>query len=279
MQPDRPQHKAGDDLTLQNADLKQKEQSERFELLAHVSSLLEPVMVVLGCIFLVLLFMEFASLSLVLRGENRIPDILQWIWVVFLIDFGLRFVIAPRKGTFLVRNWLGALSLGLPFLRPLSVFRAASAVRGLSLVRLLGGMNRGMRIIRDVTRGRQFAFVAMLTLVVILAGAAGSFFFDRGYPHSPIKTLGDALWWSATLVTTVSSELYVVSPEARVIALLQRVFALSIFGYITASIASYLIGSGSKDAVGLHSNRALENELRSVREELEEIRELLQAKQ
>lgn len=277
-EPTGTQREVDDDVMRGDADLEHEEQRERFELLSHVSSLLEPVMVVLGFIFLVLLLMDFASLPLILLGENRIPDILQWIWVVFVIDFGLRFTIAPRKGVFLSQNWLGALSLVLPFLRPLRVFRVTRALRGMSLVRLLGGVNRGMRVIRDVTRGRQFAFVAILTLVVVLAGAAGSFFFDRGNSQSPINSLGDALWWSTTLVTTVSSELYVVSTEARVIALFQRIFALSIFGYVTASIASYLIDTGSTTTMEPSANQALEEEIRGVRQELEEVRKLLEAR-
>lgn len=252
---------------------------ERFELLYHVSSLLEPAMVGLGIVFLVLLLMDFASIPLTILGEDRLGDVLQWIWVVFLVDFLLRFVIAPEKVDFLRKNWLGAFSLALPFLRPLRIFRLARVVRGTSLVRLLGGINRGMRVLRRITRGRQFAFVGGLTLFVVLAGAVGVRYFDRGYPDSPVRTFGDALWWSSTLVTTVNSELYVVSTEARVIALLQRLYALSIFGYITASIASYLIGADAsaqgdseREAVLREEVRALRRELASVRVALAETR-------
>lgn len=250
---------------------------ERFELLHHLSSLLEPVMVGLGVVFLVLLLMDFGSVPLTILGEDRLADVLQWIWGAFLVDFLLRFVIAPEKVTFLKTNWLGALSLVLPFLRPLRVFRVARVVRGTSLVRLLGGMNRGMRVLRKITRGRQFAFVGGLTLVVVLAGAVGVRYFDRGYADSPVQTFGDALWWSSTLVTTVNSELYVVSTESRVIALLQRLYALSIFGYITASIASYLIGADASAQGESEREAMLQDEVRALRRELAGVREMLAA--
>lgn len=248
---------------------------ERFELLYHLSSLLEPAMVGLGVVFLVLLLMDFGSVPLTILGEDRLGDVLQWIWGIFLVDFLLRFVIAPEKVTFLKTNWLGALSLVLPFLRPLRVFRVARVVRGTSLVRLLGGMNRGMRVLRKITRGRQFAFVGGLTLVVVLAGAVGVRYFDRGYADSPVQTFGDALWWSSTLVTTMNSELYVVSTESRVIALLQRLYALSIFGYITASIASYLIGADASAQGESEREAMLQDEVRALRRELAGVREVL----
>lgn len=269
---DRPEEKHSDST-------RQKEEvtHERFELLYHVSAFLEPAMVVLGLVFLVLLLMEFASVPLTILGENRLGDVLQLIWVIFLVDFLLRFVIAPSKGAYLRDNWLGALSLALPFLRPLRFLRVARAVRGMSLVRLLGGFNRAMRVLRRIMRGRQFAFVGMLTLIVALGGAVGVRYFDRGYPDSPIQTFGDALWWSSTLVTTMNSELYVVSTEARAIAFLQRLYALSIFGYITASIASYLIGSDVSSREDREHNAALMRELGQVRRELSDIRAEIRA--
>lgn len=251
---------------------------ERFELLDHVSSLLEPAMVGLGLVFLVLLLMDFASIPLVILGEDRLDEILQWIWGIFLVDFLLRFWIAPDKVTYLKHNWLGAFSLALPFLRPLRVFRVARAVRGLSLVRLLGGINRGMRVLRQIARGRQFAFVGALTIFVVFAGATGVRYFDGGISDSPIRTFGDALWWSSTLVTTMNSELYVVSIESRVIGLLQRIYALSVFGYITASIASYFIGADAGESPGDHGETLEREEIRALRREIADLRRVLQAK-
>jgi voltage-gated potassium channel len=259
------------------SDKAQAARNERFELLHHVSTLLEPAMVALGLVFLSLLLMDFASVPLMILGEERLDEVLQLIWAIFLGDFVLRLVIAPDKVAFLKNNWLGALSLALPFLRPLRVFRVARAVRGISLVRLLGGLNRGMRELRRITRGRQFTFIGALTLVVVLAGAAGSRYFDRGYPDSPVRTLGDALWWSSALVTTMDSELYVVSTEARIISFLQRLYALSIFGYITASIATYLIGVDANAIEERVKQPALQDEIRGLRQELADVRKALEA--
>ena len=244
--------------------------SERSELLDHLQAMLEPLMVGLGLIFLALLLLDFAGPDLSGRGQRWLADAMTAIWVVFLADFAVRLVVAPSKLGFLRANWLGALSLALPFLRPLRVLRAARAVRSISLVRLLGGMNRGIRVLRRVTGGRQVAFVAALTGFVVLAGAVGARYFDRDTEGATIRTLGDSLWWAAALVTTVNSEKYAVSPEARVVAILMRVYAVSVFGLVTASIASYLIGASTESSRSGDVD-ALRTEIADLRRELADV--------
>lgn len=256
-------------------------QTERRELLDHVQALLEPLMVALGIVFLVLLAVDYGRWARDTRWEGALSTTLDVIWIVFLIDFLLRFWIAPAKRAFLRSNWLSALSVALPFLRPLRAFRAlralraARATRSLSLIRLLGGVNRGLRLLRHVAASNQLLLIAGMTVLVVVSGAVGIWFFDHGIPESPIKSFGDALWWSAALVTTMNSEKFAVSIEARVIGILIRIFALSIFGFITATIASYLIG---KQAAGQDDGDAVAEQLRALRSEVAQLQSRLEAR-
>lgn len=254
--------------------------AERFEFLEHVQAVLEPIMVGLGLVFLVLLLIDYADAVRSAAARIWLDRAFVAIWVVFLLDFAVRFVIAPAKLRFLQQNWLGALSLALPFLRPLRALRAVRAVRSLRLVRLLGGVNRGMRVLRRVSGGRRLAYVGTLTVLVTLAGAVGVLFFDRSAEGATIRSFGDALWWASAMVTTINNEKYAVSPEARVIAILIRVFAVSVFGFVTASIASYLVGReaeeraeiGDSDAAAL---AALREDLAAARREISLLRQEL----
>jgi voltage-gated potassium channel len=225
-------------------------EAERSELLGHLQELVEPAMVGLGLAFLVLLAVDFAGAAETPAQRLWLDRALTAIWVAFVLDFAVRLVVAPAKGAFLRANWLAAASLALPFLRPLRVLRALRAARSLSLVRLLGGANRGMRVLQRVARGRQLAYVAGLTVMAALLGAVGVLYFDRDADGAPIRTFGDALWWSSALVTTINNEAYAVSPEARFIALLLRIFAVSVFGLITAAIASYFVGRQAEERAG-----------------------------
>jgi voltage-gated potassium channel len=138
-----------------------------------------------------------------------------------------------------------------------------------------------MRIIRRVSMGHQFAYLAGVTLLVVLAGAVGAWFFDRGEPNATIHSIGDALWWSSAMVTTITNEKFVVSPEARILAILMRVYAVTAFGLITATFATYLIGQrvnpAERQDVDTHSlNQQIERlheDIIRLRQELATIRE------
>lgn len=255
--------------------------AERFELLEHLQAMLEPVMVGLGLVFLGLLLIDYADIVRSAAARAWMDRAFVIIWVIFLADFAIRFVVAPSKLRFLQQNWLGALSLALPFLRPLRALRVVRAVRSLRLVQLLGGVNRGMRVLRRISGGRRLAYVGTLTVLVTLAGAVGVLFFDRDAEGATIRNVGDALWWSAAMVTTINNEKYAVSPEARVIAILIRVFAVSIFGFVTASIASYLVGREAEaravpgDGDAPASVAALRQDLAALRLEIAVLRQEL----
>jgi voltage-gated potassium channel len=80
-------------------------------------------------IWLALLVVEFLwSLTPLIEGIGTA------IWVVFLLDFALRFTLAPDKETYLRSNWLTALALLVPAFRVFRTFRvlrAPRATRGL----------------------------------------------------------------------------------------------------------------------------------------------------
>jgi voltage-gated potassium channel len=251
------------------------EESERLELLDHVQAILEPLMVGLGVVFLVLLLLDYSGILTDPRHGFWLSRSLTIIWVIFLVDFVFRFLIAPRKAHFIITNWLTVASLALPFLRPIRALRALRAVRSLNLVRLVGGVNRGMRVLRRVVGGHQIAYLASLTIFVVAASTVGIWYFERDTQGATIQSFGDALWWAAAMVTTINNELFAVSPEGRVLAILLRIYAVSVFGFITATIARYLIGKdavtsvygGQQENVTAHI-QSLEREVAALREAL-----------
>lgn len=220
---------------------------ERWELLDHVQAILEPIMVGLGLVFLLLLLVDYSDSLTDPRHGFWLSRSLTIIWVIFLVEFLFRFVIAPAKLSFLKSNWLSAASLALPFLRPIRALRALRAVRSLNLLRLIGGVNRGMRILRQVIGGHQIGYLISLTLVVTLFSSVGIWYFERDSADASIQSFGDGLWWASAMVTTINHELSATTAEGRVLAILLRIYAVSVFGFITATIARYLIG---RDVLG-----------------------------
>ena len=137
-------------------------------------------MALLGAVWLLLFLMEL------LHGATAMTETLGTaIWVSFLLEFALRFSVAPKKVPFIRRNWVTILSLALPALR---VFRIARVVRllragraapALRLARLLTSFSRGMRALGSTMQSRGFPYVMALTMIVLLLGAAGMFTFER----------------------------------------------------------------------------------------------------
>lgn len=214
----------------------------RAQLLRHVEALLEPVMVLLGLVFLGLLVLNYSGLRLTPAEQDAVGRGLELIYGAFVLDFALRWFVTPAKGRFLRQNWLLVLSLVFPAVRPLHAVRALWGLQSGHLLQALTGANRGLQALRRITGGRRFAYLLGLSLVVVVLGAVGVDSFERNAPTADIRSFGEALWWASTLITTINSSDDPVTLEGRLIGLVLRLYALTIFGYLTASIATYFIG-------------------------------------
>lgn len=249
---------------------------ERRELLEQFERWLEVPMLVLGFAWLILLGVEL--LWEAVWRQNPILDVLSAaIWIVFIINFVVELVLAPRKADYFKRNWLTALSLILPALRVLRLvrvvrfMRAARAARGIRLVRVIGSLNRGMRALGATMRRRGFGYVVATTILITLGGAAGMFGFENDFPDG-LHSYGEALWWTAMIMTTMGSAYWPQSPEGRVLCVCLALYAFAVFGYVTATLATYFIGrdadSDEADVAGAKAIARLQAEIAGLRADL-----------
>ena len=180
------------------------------------------------------------------------------------------------------QNWLTVIALAVPALRvfrvarALAVLRVARASRGLRLVKVVGSLNRGMRALGGTMNRRGVGYVLGLTLLVTLAGAAGMYAFENQNPGGRgLNDYGTALWWTAMVMTTMGSEYWPQTAEGRVLCLLLSLYAFTMFGYVTATLASYFIGrdaeSPEAEVAGAKAVESLRNEIRALREEIREL--------
>lgn len=227
-------------------DLNQGIATQRASLLRRLEAGMERPMAVLGIAWLALLVLEFT------HGTGPLlSQVVTLIWVLFILDFVLKLVLAPDKRRFLRRNVLIAVSLALPALRAvrmLRIARAARAMRGLRLLRLLTSLNRGMRALGAALRRRGFGYVLLLTLLVLLGGAAGMHAFeqDAAAAGGGLDTYGGALWWTAMILVTLGSDYWPRTPEGRVLCLMLAVYGFTIFGYVTATLATFFVASDAR---------------------------------
>lgn len=203
------------------------------------------------------------------------------IWALFVVQFAAEFVVAPRKLHYLNHNWLTVLALALPALRVLRVVRVlrvaqlarvsrtAGALRGARLVRVVSSLSRSMRALRATMSRRGFGYVMLLTTLVIAAGAAGMYAFEP----TAFESYLSALWWTAMLVTTIGSQYWPETAEGRVLCLLLSVYGLAMFGYVTATLATFFIGRDVDERSAPASVvAALRREISELRRELRAVR-------
>ncbi|MBA3531343.1 MAG: two pore domain potassium channel family protein [Ardenticatenales bacterium] len=261
--------------------------AERWVLLRQINAITDKPMIVLAFVWLLLLVLDLTGgLSPLLQALSYV------IWALFVLDFGIEVLIAPDKSTYLRRNWLTAISLLLPALRvlrlarALRLLRAARAVRSVSLLRLVTSLNRGMRAVGQALGRDGVGFVMALTVIVTFAGAAGMYAFEspaslhtEGGAGAGLASYGEALWWTAMTMTTMGSDYFPVTVEGRILGWVLAVYAFAIFGYITATIASFLVGQkpSSRDQTDASELAALRAEVAALRTQLASLTATLQS--
>jgi voltage-gated potassium channel len=251
-------------------------ESERRELLERIENWLEVPMLVLGFLWLILLGIELLW-ERVWERNPLFSTLSTAIWIVFIVNFTVELILAPRKLDYFKRNWLTVLSLIVPALRVFRIFRvirllrAARAVRGLRLVRVLGSLNRGMRALGASMGRRGFGYVVALTVIVTASGAAGMYAFEND-SSGGLSSYGEALWWTAMLMTTMGSAYWPQSPEGRVLCIVLALYAFAIFGYVTAALATYFVGRDAEadeaEVAGAKAVDELKQEIVALRAEI-----------
>ncbi|MDY9927527.1 potassium channel family protein [Methanosarcina sp.] len=236
---------------------------ERVELLSQINSLFDFPLILLSIVWLILIILDFVyGLSPLLQTASTV------IWGIFIADFFIELYIAPDKKVYLKGNWLIALSLFVPALRIFSLFRgfrvikATSFIRSFNLVRVLSSFNRSIRTVRTAMKQRGLEYVLLLTALITSIGAAGMYSFER----PGLSSYGDAFWWTAMIMTTIGSDYWPKTVEGKALTFLLSVYAFAIFGYITAALASLLVGkekeTSSKEITELRQEvQRLSNEI------------------
>ena len=245
----------------------------RWRLLTDLDEWLTVPMALLSLAWLAIVVWELVS------GSTQLLETVGTaIWIIFIAEFVVRFALAPAKLPFLKSNWLTILALAVPALRlfrALAFLRAARALRGIRLVRIVGTANRSMNALKATLARRGFIYVAGLTLLVILLGAAGMLSLENAREvEGGFADYGHALWWTGMLVASVGSDYWPASTEGRLLTLLLTIYGLAVFGYITATLASFFVGrdaqEGSAPVAGNADIKRLLKEVALLRSELKE---------
>ena len=195
---------------------------------------------------------------------KSICHVVVWVtWGLLAVEVGIRFWRSEIKAEFFKSHWLDVLAVVLPVLRPLR------------LLRLLVLLSALQRFVGQSLRGRVAIYVGGSIVLTSFVASLAVLDAERKNAHANIRTFGDALWWVMTTLSTVGyGDHYPVTTEGRLVAVALMVVGVALLGVVTASLATWLIQQvreieDESDAVRRHDILALQDEVRQLREELQ----------
>jgi voltage-gated potassium channel len=162
------------------------DEEERWQILSQLEEWLERPMLVLSFIWLTLVLVE-----LIWTTSGVFELLGTTIWIIFIFEFLLRLILAPRKWPFLRRNPITIVALVAPAFRFLNALRFLRLARGLRLIRIVGTANRGLNALRNSFERRGLGYVLLTTALIVLHSAG------RGKQ-------GEGLRWKSALLPTSS---------------------------------------------------------------------------
>ncbi|MCW8219762.1 MULTISPECIES: potassium channel family protein [Streptomyces] len=128
-------------------------------------------------------------------------------------------------------------------------------------------------------------WAAVGVVVVLLLGSWAVVPCEASAPRATITSFPLALWWSVETATTVGyGDLYPVTAAGRVIAGIEMLVGISVFSIVTASLATWFVGSAARRArqVARAAERAeargkadADRELRALHARFDRLEELI----
>lgn len=178
----------------------------------------------LACAFLVAYAWPIINPDLDTTLRNSL-EVASWsVWAAFAVDLAVRVLLARgRRLAYLAQRWYDVALVALPAFRPLRLLRLVALIRILD------------RSVASSLAGRMVVYVAGVAAMSLGLGALAVLDAERGAEGANILSLGDALWWAATTVTTVGyGDRYPVTVEGRLVALLLMLVGIGLVGTVTA---------------------------------------------
>ena len=196
-----------------------------------------------------LLLLEIVSDRLTSTDQKFIFLINVIVFIGFAIDYIAELLITKHRASYIRTQWssliivIAQLFALIPAFGFFGIFRAARAFRILSTLTRIVGIGsasrvEGKRLFRDKAASLAFG-VAGFT--VISSAVAFTIAEDVGEGRR-IESFFDALWWSASTVTTVGyGDIYPLTTAGRLIAVFTMLVGISTLAVVTARIAQFLI--------------------------------------
>ena len=170
----------------------------------------------------------------------------NFICLIFLLDFVIKFKQAENKLHFMKWGWIDLLA-SIP---TLDIMRAGRLLRLIRLIRIFRAFRSTKHIVNHIFKNKiqgTLTSVSIIAVLMLLFSSIAILQFEASDPNSNIKTAGDAIWWSYVTITTVGyGDKYPVTTEGRIIAAILMTVGVGLFGTFTAYVSSLFVKDNDK---------------------------------
>lgn len=187
-------------------------------------------MFILSLVFVNLqLLLLFYSANMRPWEKRTLTTVVIVMWVIFVVDFVVRWLVQGNRKQFLKDRWLEVAGLLIPVLRPILpvyyLWRTSF---------FLEATPKSLRLRYQIT----VAAIAVFTLYLI---STAVYYAERDAVGSQILTWDDSLWWGIVTITTVGyGNIVPVTVAGRILGSVLMLAGIFLVGVISASMVSYL---------------------------------------
>src|SRR3989442_3687936 len=173
-------------------------------------------------------------------------EVVVWrLWVLFLLEFLLRFLDDPRPPHYLRDHWIDLVTC-LPAVGPLRLLRLLRLLRVFNSARILRRLaaDKG-----DASTTAGLRFLATTVFVFWLLAGYAFYVTELNQPRSMVHSFTDALFLAFTTSTTVGfSPMKAVTPEGQIVAGLVIFVGLGLLTAASSRLTSLWVDASSQHA-------------------------------
>lgn len=202
-------------------------------------------------VLIYILEIEFSNTKHSLEGSR------YWIWserfvaIIFTIEYLIRWFYAKNKLRYpfsfmSIIDLMAVLPFYIGFFVDVGALRVIRALRILRIFKLYRHNEALQNCVMGFRRARkELSILGSMAVVFILLSSVAMFECEHDAQPDKFTSIGDAVWWSIITLSTIGyGDLYPITAEGRIIAVITAFFGLGIFGTFVSMV-------GSSFAIGL----------------------------
>ena len=167
-----------------------------------------------------------------------------WVCMVFIFDFFIDLIAAPRKGHYLLTH-LFFLLISIPYLNIISSMNIELGAEAMFFVRFIPLM-RGALALSIVfgylsKNAVESLFMSYLVILLMIVYFCSIIFYQcEGAVNTQVNTYWTALWWTMTNMSTVGCSVQPVTVAGRIVQVVLPISGTIMFPLFTVYLTDYV---------------------------------------